>query len=233
MNSILWPVWWTIERDLLDDDERGVIPVTEEVCMMKLSTTIILFGNGIIRPVFLAWLLDELLGRDRVVAMTQEPAKPLVKPYSVQTETAAPALSKAAPSKFGRTAKLPTVPSPPLDCMQQPDAQTAYLQAVDETASSLSSGYIPLARILEAAAAAAKAKASAAKAIPPPKESAASAAKANPPPKASAASATTANPPSKASAASTVKANPPPKAFKASAASSAKAATPVAAQGFD
>ena len=58
VNSILWPVWWTIERDLLDDDERGVIPVTEEVCMMKLSTTMILFSDGIIRPVFLAWLLS-------------------------------------------------------------------------------------------------------------------------------------------------------------------------------
>ena len=68
MNSILLPVWWTIERNLLDDDERGVIPVTEEVCMMKLSTTMILFSDGIIRPVFLAWLLDELSGRDRMAA---------------------------------------------------------------------------------------------------------------------------------------------------------------------
>ena len=175
VNSILWPVWWTIERDLLDDDERGVIPVTEEVCMMKLSTTVILFSDGIIRPVFLAWLLDEPSGRDRMVAITREPAKPLVRPYPAQTETGAPVLSKAAPSKFGRPAKSPTVPPPPLDYTQQPDAQTAYLQVVEEVASSSSSGYTPIAKIFGAAAA--TARASTAKANPPPKASAASAAK--------------------------------------------------------
>ncbi|CAE7399595.1 unnamed protein product [Symbiodinium pilosum] len=121
VNSILWPVWWTIERDMLDDDERGVIPVTDEVRMMKLSTTMILFSDGIIRPVFLAWLLDEMSGRDRTVAIIREPARPIVRPYPAQTGAATPELSKAAPPKFGRVAKSPTVSPPPLGYTQQPD----------------------------------------------------------------------------------------------------------------
>ena len=189
-----------------------------------------------------------------MVAIIREPAKPLARPYPAQTETGAPVLSKAAPSKFGRPAKSPTVPPPPLDYTQQPDAQTAYLQVVEEVASSSSSGYTPITKIFGAAAAKARAStakanpppkasaASAAKANPPPKASAASAAKANPPPKASAASAAKANPPPKASAASAAKANPPPKAFaasaakanpppKASAAPNAKVASPAAGKG--
>ena len=226
VNSILWPVWWTIERDMLDDDERGVIPVTDEVRMMKLSTTMILFSDGIIRPVFLAWLLDEMSGRDRTVAIIREPARPIVRPYPAQTGAATPELSKAAPPKFGRVAKSPTVSPPPLGYTQQPDVLTALLQVVDEGASSASSSSLPIAKVLGAAAA--KSKASAAKANPPSKASAASTVKANSPPKASAASAVKANPPPKASAASAVKANPPP---KASAAPSPNPATSAAARG--
>ena len=192
VNSILWPVWWTIERDMLDDDERGVIPVTEEVCMMKLSTAMILFSDGIIRPVFVAWLLDETSGRDRMVAILREPARPLVRPYPAQTGVGTPELSKAAPPEFGRAARSPTVPPPPLGYMQQPDVLAALLQVVDEGASSSSSSSLPIAKVLGAAAAKAKA-------------SAASTVKANPPSKASAASAVKANPPSNASAASRAK----------------------------
>ena len=221
VNSILWPVWWTIERDMLDDDERGVIPVTDEVCMMKLSTTMILFSDGIIRPVFLAWLLDEMSGRDRMVAIIREPARPIVRPYPAQTGAATPELSK----EVWLVAKSPTVPPPPLGYTQQPDALTTYLQVIDEGASSSSGSFIPIAKGLGAAAA--KAKASAAKANSPSEASAASTVKANPPSKASAASAVKANPPSKASAASAVKAKPPPKAF---AASSPNPATSAAAK---
>ena len=201
---------------MLDDDERGVIPVTEKrVCMMKLSTAMILFSDGIIRPVFVAWLLDETSGRDRMVAIIREPARPLGRPYPAQTGVATPELSKAAPPKFGRAAKSPSVPPPPLGYMQQPDVLTALLQVVDEGASSSSSSSLPIAKVLGAAAAKVKA-------------SAASAVKADPPPKASAASTVKANPPSKASAASAVKANPP---SKASAASKAKVASHATAEG--
>ena len=86
VNSILYPVWWVIEHDMLDNDERGVIPVTDEVCMLKLDTALVALSDGVIRPVFLAWLLDEVSGRERMVAIIREPARPLVRPYPAPAE---------------------------------------------------------------------------------------------------------------------------------------------------
>ena len=160
MNSVLYPLWWVIERDMLDDDERGVVPVTDEMCILKLSTAMVAFSDNIIRPVFVAWLLEEVSGRERMVAIIREPARPLVRPYPVPAEKAAPELSKAAPSKFGRPAKSPTVPPPQMGYMLQPDAQTAYVQVADHGTSSSSSSIVPLTEHL--AAAKTKAKASAA-----------------------------------------------------------------------
>ena len=45
-NSIMWPTWWTITSDSLSDDEDGTIYVTDEVCMLRCTVTMVLFEDG-------------------------------------------------------------------------------------------------------------------------------------------------------------------------------------------
>ena len=70
-NSIMWPTWWTIASDPLSDDEDGAIHVVDEVCMLRCTTTTVLFEDGIIRPVFVVWGLEKVSGRERMARMAQ------------------------------------------------------------------------------------------------------------------------------------------------------------------
>ena len=107
-NSIMWPTWWTIASDRLSDDEDGTIYVVDEVCMLRCTVTMVLFEDGIIRPVFVVWLLEKPTGRERMVALIREQSRPVVKPWPRQE------LSKAASPKTHRwpEARAPTVPTP-------------------------------------------------------------------------------------------------------------------------
>ena len=142
-NSIMWPTWWTIASDQLSDDEDGTIHVVDEVCMLRCTTTMVLFEDGIIRPVFVVWLLEKVSGRERMAALIREQSRPIVRPWPAQE------LSKAAPpkTKGWPKAKMPTVPTPKGTFG---DAAHAYVHA--EKASSSSSGHISgLAHTLERA----------------------------------------------------------------------------------
>ena len=104
-NSIMWPVWWTIEQDHLDDDERGLIPVTEDVAMLRCDVTAVLFEDGIIRNVFVVWLLEEETGRERRVAVIRGRISPVVTPWpGRELGTAAKAVA--------RTSKVPFIAAP-------------------------------------------------------------------------------------------------------------------------
>ena len=94
-NSIMWPTWWTIASDQLSDDEDGTIHVVDEVCMLRCTTTMVLFEDGIIRPVFVVWLLEKVSGRERAAALIREQSRPIIRPWTAQE------LSKAAPPKKG------------------------------------------------------------------------------------------------------------------------------------
>ena len=132
-NSIMWPTWWTIAADQLSDDEDGTIYVVDEVCMLRCTTTMVLFEDGIIRPVFVVWLLEKVSGRERMAALIREQSRPIVRPWPAQE------LSKAAPpkTKGWPKAKMPTAPTRKGTFG---DAAHAYVHA--EKASSSSSGYI-------------------------------------------------------------------------------------------
>ena len=107
-NSIMWPTWWTIASDRLSGDEDGTIYVADEVCMLRCTVTMVLFEDGIIRPVFVVWLLEKPTGRERMVALIREQSRPVVKPWPRQE------LSKAAsPKTHGwPEARTPTAPTP-------------------------------------------------------------------------------------------------------------------------
>ena len=132
-NSIMWPTWWTIASDQLSDDEDGTIRVVDEVCTLRCTTTMVLFEDGIIRPVFAVWLLEKVSGRERMAALIREQSRPIIRPWPAQE------LSKAAPpkTKGWPKAKMPTAPTPKGTFG---DAAHAYVHA--EKASSSSSGYI-------------------------------------------------------------------------------------------
>ncbi|CAE7468011.1 unnamed protein product [Symbiodinium sp. CCMP2592] len=102
-NSIMWPVWWTIEQDYLDDNEQGVIPVTEDVVMLRCDVTPVLFEDGIIRNVFVVWLLEEETGRERRVAVIRGRVRPIVTPWPNRE------LSTAASASSPPVAKAPTI----------------------------------------------------------------------------------------------------------------------------
>ena len=107
-NSIMWPTWWTIAADQLSDDEDGTIRVVDEVCMLRCTVTMVLFEDGIIRPVFVVWLLEKVSGRERMAALIREQSKPVIRPWPAEE------LSKAAPpkAKGWAKAKMPTAPTP-------------------------------------------------------------------------------------------------------------------------
>ena len=132
-NSILWPTWWTITSDSLSDDEDGTIYVTDEVCMLRCTVTMVLFEDGIIRPVFVVWLLERSSGRERMTALIREQSRPIIRPWPVQEA------SKAAPSKTEGwpKARMPTVPTPKGTFG---DVAPARMHA--EKASSSLSGYL-------------------------------------------------------------------------------------------
>ena len=111
-NSIMWPVWWTIEQDYLDDNEQGVIPVTEDVVMLKCDVTPVMFEDGIIRNVFVVWLLEEETGRERRVAVIRGRVRPIVTPWPNRE------MSTAAPASSFPVAKAPTVKAPPPELHQ-------------------------------------------------------------------------------------------------------------------
>ena len=129
-NSIMWPTWWTIASDSLSDDEDGTIYVADEVCMLRCTVTMVLFEDGIIRPVFVVWLLEKSTGRERMAALIREQSKPIIRPWPAQE------VSKAASPKTEGwpKAKMPTVPTPKGTFG---DAAYAYVHA--EKASSSSS----------------------------------------------------------------------------------------------
>ncbi|CAE7510622.1 unnamed protein product [Symbiodinium sp. CCMP2592] len=102
-NSIMWPVWWTIEPDYLDDNEQGVIPVTEDEVMLRCDVTPVLFEDGIIRNVFVVWLLEEETGRERRVAVIRGRVRPIVTPWPNRE------LSTAASASSPPVAKAPTI----------------------------------------------------------------------------------------------------------------------------
>ena len=132
-NSIMWPTWWTIASDHLSDDEDGTIHIVDEVCMLRCTTTMVLFEDGIIRPVFVVWLLEKVSGRERMAALIREQFRPMVRTWPAEE------LSKAAPPKARGwpRAKMPTVPTPK---GFYGDAARAYMHS--EKASSSSPGYI-------------------------------------------------------------------------------------------
>ena len=107
-NSIMWPTWWTIASDQLSDDEDGTIHVVDEVCMLRCTTTMVLFEDGIIRPVSVVWLLEKVSGRERMAALIREQSRPIIRPWPAQE------LSKAAPpkTKGWPKATMPTAPTP-------------------------------------------------------------------------------------------------------------------------
>ncbi|CAE6971992.1 GIP [Symbiodinium sp. CCMP2592] len=111
-NSIMWPVWWTIEHDYLDDNEQGVIPVTEDVVMLRCDVTPVLFEDGIIRNVFVVWLLEEETGRERRVAVIRGRVRPIVTPWPNRE------LSTAASASSPPVAKAPTITAPPPELHQ-------------------------------------------------------------------------------------------------------------------
>ena len=76
--AITWPVWWTIEQNALDDDDRGVIPVVDNVVMLKCDVTTVLFEDGIIRNVFVVWLIQEETGQERRMALIRGRVRPAV-----------------------------------------------------------------------------------------------------------------------------------------------------------
>ena len=75
----MWPTWWTIASDQLSDDEDGTIYVVDEVCMLRCTVTMVLFEDGIIRPVFVVWLLEKVSGRERMAALIREQSRPIVR----------------------------------------------------------------------------------------------------------------------------------------------------------
>ena len=99
--SIMWPVWWTIEQDHLDEDERGMIPVTEDVAMLRCDVTPVLFEDGIIRNVFVVWLLEEETGRERRAAVIRGRSNSVVTPWpGRELGTAAKAVARASKAPF-------------------------------------------------------------------------------------------------------------------------------------
>ena len=127
-NSIMWPMWWTMASDQLSDDEDGTIYVVDGVCMLRCTTTMVLFEDGIIRPVFVVWLLEKVSGMERMAALIREQSRPIVRAWPAEE------LSKAAPWP---QAKMPTAPTPK---GFRGDAAHAYMHS--EKASSSSPGYI-------------------------------------------------------------------------------------------
>ena len=62
-HQITWAVWFTIVHGLLDEDENGCIPVVEGVGMLKCETTLVQCEDGVCRPFFVVWIVENETGK--------------------------------------------------------------------------------------------------------------------------------------------------------------------------
>ena len=83
--AITWAVWFTIVRDQLDEDERGVIPIAEGVVMLRCDVVFVPCEDRVGRHVFVVHVLEEETGRERMLAVVRAVSRPVVRPRELES----------------------------------------------------------------------------------------------------------------------------------------------------